>query len=417
MAKQIILPHLETWQKDVFDAMDGSRGSRKRFVVVARRQCGKSILAIVELIKVSLEHKGTSVLVEPTRSQCVRVLKQLVGMLDGSGVIKQCNETTLTITFVNGSEILFKSAEQRDNLRGFTCTNLLVIDEAAFITDDIFYILYPTSDANGCPILIISTPLFCEGEFYNLFTTENELVKTFNWGNYDTSKYLPKETLEMYRKTLSEQKFKSEYLGEFITDGGYVFGNIQPCIKETNDEPIYGGIDWGTGQNGDSTVIILFNALGNVVYTEDFNNISPVEQINKISSILNRFSTLKKVQVELNSIGQVYYDYLRRAVNSNIEIVGFTTSNESKRRIIEKLITAFNKEEITIPNNSSLIKQLQHYAMEKTSKGYTYNGIGEHDDYVMALAIGYDVIVNSTGVYNLGNYKRITKLSLREKYG
>lgn len=68
MAREIILPHLEPWQRDIFDDMEGSRGSRKRFVVVARRQCGKSILAIIQLIKVSLEHKGTSVLVEPTRA-------------------------------------------------------------------------------------------------------------------------------------------------------------------------------------------------------------------------------------------------------------------------------------------------------------------------------------------------------------
>ena len=389
MSKKIVLPHLENWQKDVYDAMDKSKGTRKRFVVVARRQCGKSVLAIIELIKFSLEFVGTSVLVEPTRAQSLRVMKQLCKYLDGSGVIQSINQSTLILTFVNGSEILFKSAEQRDSLRGFTVTNLLVIDEAAFIQDDIFQILYPTTDANAAPILIISTPLFCSGEFYKQFTTKNEIIKTFDWSKYDTSKYLPKETLEMYRQQLTAMKFQTEYEGKFVTEGGFVFQNISNCFGETKDEPVFGGIDWGSGTNGDSTVLTLMTKDCKVTDIIAFNNLSPNEQVEKLASIINKLPSLKTIQVELNSIGNVFYDMLRRKVKTRIE--GFTTTNESKRKIIEQLVSAFNQAQITIPNNAELVNQLQHYAMEKTSKGYTYNGItGYHDDYVISLALAYD---------------------------
>jgi hypothetical protein len=390
MSKKIVLPHLENWQKDVYDAMDKSKGTRKKFVVVARRQCGKSVLAIIELIKFSLEYVGTSVLVEPTRAQSLRVMKQLCKYLDGSGVIQSINQSTLILTFVNGSEILFKSAEQRDSLRGFTVTNLLVIDEAAFIQDDIFQILYPTTDANAAPILIISTPLFCSGEFYKQFTTKNEIIKTFDWSKYDTSKYLPKETLEMYRQQLTAMKFQTEYEGKFVTEGGFVFQNISNCFGETKDEqPVVGGIDWGSGTNGDSTVLTLMTKDCKVTDIIAFNNLSPNEQVEKLASIINKLPTLKTIQVELNSIGNVFYDMLRRKVKTRIE--GFTTTNESKRKIIEQLVSAFNQGQITIPNNAELVNQLQHYAMEKTSKGYTYNGItGYHDDYVISLALAYD---------------------------
>ena len=53
----IVLPKLEEWQQDVFNAMLNSRGTGKRFVVKAKRQVGKSILAITLLIKFSLEKK------------------------------------------------------------------------------------------------------------------------------------------------------------------------------------------------------------------------------------------------------------------------------------------------------------------------------------------------------------------------
>ena len=92
--------------------------------------------------------------------------------------------------------------------------------------------------------------------------------------------------------------------------------------------------------------------------------------------------------VETNSIGQVYYDLLRRQVTTPIE--GFTTTNESKRQIIEQLVTAFNNKTITIIDDPELLKQLSHYAMEKTSKGYTYNGIsGYHDDFCISLALAF----------------------------
>ena len=194
--KKIVLPPLEPWQLDVYNAMDNSRGTRQRFIVKSKRQVGKTFLAIIELIKFSLENVGTSVLVEPTNGQSLKVMKQLCNYLDGSGVIQSKNQTTMIVTFVNGSEILFKSAEQGDNLRGFTVTNLLVIDEAVVIPDDIFYILYPTTDAKAAPILIISTPLFCSGEFYKQFTTKNDLIHTFDWSKYDTSKFLPPEVLD-----------------------------------------------------------------------------------------------------------------------------------------------------------------------------------------------------------------------------
>ncbi len=396
--REIILPRLESWQKDVYDAMENSRGSRKRFVVKAKRQVGKSILAIVQLIKFALEGKCTSVLIEPTRAQSLRVMKQLCDMLDGSGVLTSINQSTLIITFCNGSEILFKSAEQREALRGFTCSGLMVIDEAAFITDDIFYVLYPVVDACGAPILVISTPLFADGEYYRLFTSKTPLIESFDWSQYDTSKFLPQETLEMYRQQLSETKFQSEYLGQFILDGGYVFQNYTQCIGKSNKEPVVGGIDWGSGQNGDFTVLTLMDEDKKVTDIVAFNNLSPNEQINKLVQVINSHR-LKSVLVETNSIGQVYYDLLRRQVTTPIE--GFTTTNDSKRQIIEQLVTAFNNKTITIIDDAELLKQISHYAMEKTSKGYTYNGIsGYHDDYVISLALAFNK-ANNTNQYCL----------------
>ena len=100
---------------------------------------------------------------------------------------------------------------------------------------------------------------------------------------------------------------------------------------------------------------------------------------------------LKRVQVEKNAIGKTFYDMLKRKVPAGM-LKLFITTNDSKREIIEELIKAFQKGTITIPDDPTLKKQLQHYAQEKTKTGYTYNGAdGVEDDYVMSLAFAYDL--------------------------
>ena len=391
---EIIFPKLHKHQRDVYDAVISDNGAGGIYVVKSKRQCGKSFVASLILIYFSLNKKDTiSMLIEPTLNQSRRMFKDITKMLEGSGIIKNANQSLLSIDFINGSEIIFKSAEQYDAIRGYSVSGILIVDEGAFIRDDVYEILFPTRDAHNSPMLIISTPLFCDGYFYRLYKSSNSTV--FDWCDYDTSMFLSDEKLEHYRNTLSELKFRSEYLGQFITDGGYVFKNISKCVLSDSivtGDPVCVGIDWAVGNDGDDTVLSLLDANANAVEFIRLNNMSPVEQISTIVNKLNTMPTLKKVVVEQNSIGNVYLDMLKHKYSRHSIITKFNTTNESKRRIIEQLATAFQNESVHIPNDRELINQLQHYAVEKTAKGYTYNGQGAHDDYVMSLAMAYDAL-------------------------
>ena len=391
---EIIFPKLHKHQRDVYDAVVNDNGAGDIYVVKSKRQCGKSFVASLILIYFSLNKKDTiSMIVEPTLNQSRRIFKDIVKMLDGSGIIKNANQSLLSIDFINGSEIIFKSAEQYDAIRGYSVSGILIVDEGAFIRDDVYEILFPVRDAHNSPMLIISTPLFCDGYFYRLFTYTNS--KSYDWCDYDTSMFLSDEKLEQYRNTLSDLKFRSEYLGQFITDGGYVFKNIAKCVLGDSDitgKPVVCGIDWAVGNDGDDTVLSLLDANANAVEFVRLNNMSPVEQISTIVNKLNTMPSLKKVVVEQNSIGNVYLDMLKHKYIRHSIVTKFNTTNESKRRIIEQLATAFQNESVHIPNDRELINQLQHYAVEKTKTGYTYNGQGAHDDYVMSLSMAYDAL-------------------------
>lgn len=388
------------WQREVYDAVADAEGSAAIFCCKSKRQVGKSICAICLIITYCLRKKCISVCVEPTQAQSRRVFKQLCDFLDGSGAIASANSTLLIIQFANGSECLFKSAEQREALRGFTVSGLLVIDEGSTIQDSIYEILYATCDAHNAPILVISTPMFCSGEFYNLYQRGLDgkgRVKSFDWSKYDTSAFLPADRLEYYRQTMSPLKFRSEYLGFFISEGSYIMGDVLGSTKDKSKLPAkFCGIDWATGDGNDYTCVTFLDENGDVTDIWSSKDLDAVEQVDKIASLLNSKPNLKVVSVEKNSIGQVFYDNLKRKTTKNIE--RFVTTNDSKRKIIEQLIEAFQTKSIGIPNDEELIRELQHYNIEKTKTGYTYNGSdGINDDYVISLALAYNCYKRNFG--------------------
>lgn len=400
---RVKLPPLEEWQQPVFD--DIKEGIKDQYVVKAKRQVGKSILAETILMYFAFKNADSiGVMIEPTLSQGRRVFKQILKAIPNKSLIKSANATLLEIEFSNGSSILFRAAEQKENLRGLTVKgSILIIDEAAFIQQDIFEILYPLVDANHCPVLFISTPLFTSGEFYNKYiegTKENPITKSYNWSEYDTSKYLSYEKLMYYRDRLSPLKYRSEYEGEFITEGSYVFGEINNSIAPYSKKPaLYGGLDWGAGGGNDHTVLILLDEDCTVTAIHSTNNLTPTLQVEYFSNILKNNPSLISLQVEMNSIGTVYKDMLQGRISTFIQ--EFYTTNDTKRRIIEQLIAAFQRGEIHIPNDPELLNELSHYNIEKTKTGYTYNGDGAHDDYVLALAFAYDSYLNGGGGFSI----------------
>lgn len=403
---QVQFPKLKQWQEDVF--ADVKEGCCDVYVVKAKRQVGKSILAVVTMLFYAFTQEySISVCVEPTLSQCRRVFKQIVNSVGGedSPVIKSANATLLSLEFTNGSEILFKSAEQKEALRGMTVKRgILIIDEAAYITDDIFEIVYPVVDANHCPTMLISTPLFQSGEFYAKYMDglDGGIVKSYDWSKYDTSCFLSDERLEYYRRTISPLKFRSEYLGEFISEGSYVFGDLNKALCDwSTNEPKYAGIDWAAGgDDDDETCITLMDENGVITEIIGIRGVSPTEQVEKLADIINNHS-LNCVQVEVNSIGEVYYDMLQRKVNVNVS--KFWTSNDSKRRIIEQLISGIQTGEVRVPNEPTLLRQMQHFNIEKTKTGYTYNNDSNkiHDDRVLSLSFCYDAYKNNIGGFSI----------------
>lgn len=408
---EVVEPFLYPWQNDVYSTVKDDNGKGLTYCVKASRQKGKSILAIMVLLYFAFKNANSiGVMVEPVLHQSRRVFKQLVKAVGGedSPIIKSCNSTLLEVEFINGSQIVFKSQEQGEALRGITVKNsVLVLDEGAYLTDDTYFTLDPVVDATKSPTLVISTPLFESGEFYERYMRGkkgSEFVKSFDWAEYDTSELLSPEKLQYYRENMTEMKFRSEILGEFLTEKSYVFGDFSQCVGLSEKPARYCGVDWSQGEDNDYTVAVFLDEDCRMTDIKMYKDFSPVELIGALAADINGRDGMKVVNVEKNSMGHVYYDMLKRQVKQGVSVREFNTTNESKRRVIEQLIKAFETGEITILPNNELKRQLQNYGIEKLKNGgYTYNGQnGVHDDAVIALALAYDVAKKTTNKFRIG---------------
>ena len=115
MAKTIRLPKLMPWQLDIMNSQSQHLNEGKTFVIKSARQRGKSFLICnLALWRALQRYNRTVIIMSPTNSQNARIFKQLKNAIVNTPLLKSANAGSLIITLFNNSEIVFKSAEQRD---------------------------------------------------------------------------------------------------------------------------------------------------------------------------------------------------------------------------------------------------------------------------------------------------------------
>lgn len=401
--------HPYAHQRAVIDAIGKSKCSYKTVVVKSSRQKGKSFMIANILLYFALNwNKTKNICVSPTLKQAKNIYKTIMDAIEKTGIVKNSNATDLEITFINRSNIRFLSAEMGESLRGYTVTGILCIDECCYISDEVFNTIKPWVDYNKSPILMVSTPYVKQGffwQYYNYGLEGVNKVITVDWCDpkfkKEMDKILPPERLEEYRKTMPANKFKSEYLGEWLDDDGTVFIQFKDCAKDVQilpNDKLFVGIDWGMGGGNDDTAIAIINDKGEQVFLDYFNNLTPTQQIDRIIADLEPYMRqIVVIQPELNSLGGVLTDNLKERLQGRARIEGFNTTNQSKNELVMDLQTAFEQKTITILNDPKQMRELSFYTAEYNpkTKNVSYNApLGLNDDLCIALMLAYNAYKN-----------------------
>lgn len=387
------------WQSEAHGIISSWRNeeiktARTLVIVAARQRFGKSAFVKAELLRFAFSDSGSiNSYVSPDLNLARKMYKEI--KRGAAALITASNGQTLEIEFINGSVIRFHSERQGEGLRGYTTTGILVIDEGSSFKDTTFYeLISPWVTVNKALSVIISTPKAETGFFYdsyNLGKGENPYYLTIDWiEQYGPQCPISQEDLSK-KPHMPISKWLTEYEGRFMKAHSAVFGDFAPCLINKGSsqyEELYLGLDFGGGNGGDYTVLVAFNERDEMEFTWACNNLSPINQIEELNKVLEPVKEkIKCLRAESNSIGITYIDMLR---SKGYSVEKFVTTNQSKRKAVERFQVAIEQRKVRILNEPEIVSQLAFYERKVSNGLITYNApAGMHDDYVIATVIAY----------------------------
>jgi hypothetical protein len=193
-----------------------------RVLMLAARQTGKSTAAAVKAMYEAVHTpNATIVLASPSGRQSGQIMMKTKGIALRLGLklgppAPDCDGFTLP----NGSQIV-SIPGKGDTVRGFSDPKLIIIDEAAFASDQLFPALFPMTAVSGGAIVLISTPNGQSGYFY-----EQWHQQTGPWSRHKLAasecKRLKPEALEQIRLTMSADEYAQEFECQFVAGAGQI---------------------------------------------------------------------------------------------------------------------------------------------------------------------------------------------------
>lgn len=199
--------------------------------------------------------------------------------------------------------------------------------------------------------------------------------------------------IDKTKRETPEQMFRQEYLAEVLDDAGLVFRGVRDCIVPLpagpNPDTFYVmGVDWAQSQ--DWTVLTVMDVMArNVVAIERFNRIEWHFQRQRLVVLAQRWG-VERILAEHNSIGGPNIEALQRdEALADVVVDSFTTTSQSKAEIVQELMLAFERTDVGIPDNPTLIAELEAFEATRLASGrWRYEApSGMHDDMVISLML------------------------------
>lgn len=388
------------------------RSQQRRFnFVCAGRRWRKTTLKMV--IAVESAMAGAHVIWgAPTYDQC------RVGFLEAYRAAYRAakfNRSLMVAEFPSGGRIIYRSLDNPDNARGHTADGA-VLDECGDILPVAWYeVIRPMLMDTGGWLWAGGTPkgrnwfwvewdkatrredsmawraptLGCRIEGGRTLVREPHPLENPN---------IPFTELAQMFETMPERTFRQEILAEFVEDAGGVFRRIREAATATRQERAVPGdranppheyvFGVDVARDVDFTVISVLDATTREqVWQDRFNQLDFAIQAGRIRALHERFRP-RVIVVERNSMGIPFTEQLMR---EGLPVLPFTTTAATKAPLIDGLALAFERGDLRILDDPTLVGELLAYEATRLPSGTLRYGApeGQHDDCVMALALGY----------------------------
>jgi hypothetical protein len=208
----------DAWQSDLL------RSDARQMILLCSRQSGKSTVSSILAIHEAIYCPNSLILLlSPSLRQSqelFRKLQTVYNELDSPLLPQTTEESALRMELSNGSRIVALPGKEA-TIRGFSGVNLLVIDEASRVPDELYQSVRPMLAVSGGRIVLLSTPFGKRGFFYQEWTDGVGWQRTKIAA--DLCPRIDKEWLERERKMIGDWWYLQEYFCEFVETNDQVF--------------------------------------------------------------------------------------------------------------------------------------------------------------------------------------------------
>ena len=314
--------------------------------------------------------------------------KMIFGMIPPEMIAKR-NDSELVITFVNGSLLQLKGADNPDTLRGSGPVGV-VLDEFATMKFEAWQVIEPILRANDGWAWFIGTPKGKNHlwEFYQRGLQEHKEWKSF-FLTADNSGLFTSDQLEETKKSMTQKMFSQEMMCDWLENEGTVFRGVREDMKSKVESPKGGHlyvIGCDLAKVTDYTVLTVYDRIhNNQVYQERFQKIEWPFQKAKIAALSKHYNNALTI-IDATGLGDPIADDL---IRQGIPVEPFKITEQTKKELIEKLsIWIEQKKCLLLPLHETL-EEFDNFSYEigPTGKIRYQAREGFHDDIVISHAL------------------------------
>jgi hypothetical protein len=231
----------DPWQRELL------RSSDRQILLNCSRQSGKSTAVSALALHTALFTPGALVLLlSPSQRQSAEIFRKVLEADKALGKpIPSVYRTQLRLELANGSRVLCLPGRE-ETIRSFGGVNLLVLDEAARIDDDLYRSVRPMLAVSNGRLIALSTPFGQRGWFYREWVGDGPWKKVrITWR--DCPRIRP-DFIEEERRSIGDGWVRQEYEALFTTLEGLVYPDFDLALAGDWPDPTgraVGGVDFG----------------------------------------------------------------------------------------------------------------------------------------------------------------------------
>lgn len=227
----------DPWQRDML------RSAAHQVILNCSRQSGKSTVTACLAAHTALYEPGAPVLLlSPSLRQSSELFRKVKAGLRalGAAAVDLTTDNALSVEMASGSRIVSLPGKEA-GIRGFSGVRLLIVDEAARVTDDLYYAIRPMLATSGGRIVLLSTPFGKRGFFHDEWEHGGP-----DWARFlvpaEECPRIPADWLAAERRRIPAWWFEQEYLCRFkdTADQVFAYEDVQAALAD-DLAPLFAG--------------------------------------------------------------------------------------------------------------------------------------------------------------------------------